>query len=165
MKRLTMLLLVFLGIFSGCTVVTKERPIVFIPSPPDAMRFSKDYDKVWEAALKTVPDLPIIRQDKETGLIVSGWKHMEGPKRERLNILVKKEGNETKVSIESHMEVLVRNAKVETGFGSTARMPQWKRATSDTLTTTELFIKINDILSKKPGAPENAVEKLDTPKP
>ncbi len=165
MKRFSVMMMVLFVIFSGCVGIPNDPPHEITVRPPKEMRFPKDFDKVWEAAMKTIPDLPIIRKNKSSGLIASNWKNIEGKKRERLNILLIKEGDGTKVTIESHMEVLVKKARVDTGFGTTTKMPQWRKASSDTATSDLIFLKITEHLIEKPPEPEEAILETETPAP
>ena len=77
MKRIAVMVMVLFATFSGCAVLSENTGETITPRPASEMRFPKDFDKVWDAAMKTIPDLPIIRKDKASGQIVSNWKNLK----------------------------------------------------------------------------------------
>lgn len=161
MKRWAMMMMVVT--FLGCAGISENQTAMMTSSPPNEMLFPKDFDKVWEAAMKSIPDLPIIRKNKASGLIASNWKNIEGKRRERLSIHFKKEDKGTRVLIQSHMEVLVKGARVETGFGSTTKIPRWIKASSDSVSSDLIFLKIKENLVEKPPEPEEGKAETETP--
>lgn len=56
---------------SGCAALSGGQDQYFVCS----------YDLVWDAALETVNDRPVTVQDKDKGLIETGWVEMEGKER------------------------------------------------------------------------------------
>ncbi|HSL06239.1 MAG TPA: hypothetical protein VK901_22210 [Nitrospiraceae bacterium] len=56
---------------SGCAFLSGSRDQYFVCS----------YDVVWSAALESVKDRPMQVQDKDKGLIETGWVEMEGTER------------------------------------------------------------------------------------
>ncbi len=57
--------------WSGCASLSGSKDQFFVCS----------YDVVWDAALASVKDRPIQVQDKDKGLIETGWIEMEGTER------------------------------------------------------------------------------------
>jgi hypothetical protein len=57
--------------WSGCASLSGSKDQFFVCS----------YDVVWDAALESVKDRPIQIQDKDKGLIETGWVEMEGAER------------------------------------------------------------------------------------
>jgi len=57
--------------WSGCASLSGSKDHFFVCS----------YDVVWDAALESMKDQPIQVQDKNTGLIETGWIEMEGTER------------------------------------------------------------------------------------
>ena len=57
--------------WSGCAALSGSKDQFFVCS----------YDVVWDAALDSVKDQPIQVQDKDKGLIETGWIEMEGTER------------------------------------------------------------------------------------
>ena len=57
--------------WSGCASISGSKDQFFVCS----------YDVVWDAALESVKDRPIQVQDKDKGLIETGWIEMEGTER------------------------------------------------------------------------------------
>ncbi|MFQ5781088.1 MAG: hypothetical protein ACE5HN_09940, partial [Nitrospiria bacterium] len=74
MKRLAVLFVVFLAALSGCTAGPQGRRPARLPKPPSEMVFSANFEKVWDAVIKAIPDYPIINKNKDSGRIVTGWK-------------------------------------------------------------------------------------------
>jgi len=66
-------ILVLTGFFtwSGCATLSGSNDQFFVCS----------YDIVWDAALESVKDRPVQVQDKDKGLIETGWIEMEGAER------------------------------------------------------------------------------------
>lgn len=66
-------LIAFIGLiaWSGCASLSGSNDQFFVCS----------YDVVWDAALESVKDRPIQAQDKNKGLIETGWVEMEGTER------------------------------------------------------------------------------------
>ena len=58
-------------VWSGCAALSGSKDQFFVCS----------YDVVWDAALDSVKDQPIQVQDKDKGLIETGWIEMEGTER------------------------------------------------------------------------------------
>ncbi len=58
-------------VLSGCASLSGSKDQYFVCS----------YDVVWDAALQSVKDRPIQTQDKDKGLIETGWVEMEGQER------------------------------------------------------------------------------------
>jgi hypothetical protein len=56
---------------SGCATISGSNDQFFVCS----------YDVVWDAALESVKDRPMQVQDKDKGLIETGWVEMEGQER------------------------------------------------------------------------------------
>jgi len=56
---------------SGCATLSGSNDQFFVCS----------YDVVWDAALESVKDRPVQVQDKDKGLIETGWIEMEGAER------------------------------------------------------------------------------------
>ncbi len=154
MKSNLLFIIALLIVSTGCAGVPVTTEESVPPRPVSEMRFSKDYDAVWAAAIKTLPDVPVLSTDKGSGQIVGNWKKLKDSKRERLDIRLIKTNEGTTVSITSHVEVLIKRARVNTGFGTTVKMPMWKPVPSETPTPKQLFLKINEQLNKKPPEPE-----------
>lgn len=57
--------------WSGCASFSGSKDQFFVCS----------YDVVWDAALESVKDRPVQLQNKDTGLIETGWIEMEGTER------------------------------------------------------------------------------------
>lgn len=57
--------------WSGCASISGSEDQFFVCS----------YDVVWDAALESVKDRPVQVQDKDKGLIETGWIEMEGTER------------------------------------------------------------------------------------
>ena len=70
MRASIIALLGFLA-WSGCASISGSKDQFFVCS----------YDVVWDAALESVKDRPKQVQDKDRGLITTGWIEMEGTER------------------------------------------------------------------------------------
>ena len=69
--RASIIALLGLLAWSGCASISGSTDQFFVCS----------YDVVWDAALESVKDRPIQVQDKDKGLIETGWTEMEGTER------------------------------------------------------------------------------------
>ena len=69
--RVRLIALIGLIAWSGCASLSGSNDQFFVCS----------YDVVWDAALESVKDRPIQAQDKNKGLIETGWVEMEGTER------------------------------------------------------------------------------------
>jgi hypothetical protein len=69
--RVRLIALIGLIAWSGCASLSGSNDQFFVCS----------YDEVWNAALESVKDRPIQAQDKNKGLIETGWVEMEGTER------------------------------------------------------------------------------------
>jgi hypothetical protein len=69
--RASIIALMGLLAWNGCATISGSKDQFFVCS----------YDIVWDAALESVKDRPMQMQDKDKGLIESGWIEMEGPER------------------------------------------------------------------------------------
>ena len=69
--RASIIALLGLLAWSGCASISGSTDQFFVCS----------YDVVWDAALESVKDRPIQVQDKDKGLIETGWIEMEGTER------------------------------------------------------------------------------------
>ncbi|HEX9137904.1 MAG TPA: hypothetical protein VF905_13310 [Nitrospirota bacterium] len=69
--RASIIALVGLLAWSGCATISGSKDQFFVCS----------YDVVWDAALQSVKDRPMQMQDKDKGLIETGWIETEGPER------------------------------------------------------------------------------------
>ena len=69
--RVRLIALIGLIAWSGCASLSGSNDQFFVCS----------YDVVWDAALESVKDHPIQAQDKNKGLIETGWVEMEGTER------------------------------------------------------------------------------------
>jgi hypothetical protein len=99
-----MIALIGLFAWSGCASLSGSKDQFFVCS----------YDVVWNATLESVKDQPIQAQDKDKGLIETGWIEMEGTERTygifdrdafgnreraRLTVAVKRLNDVTSVSV------------------------------------------------------------------
>ena len=90
--------------WSGCASISGSKDQFFVCS----------YDVVWDAALESVKDRPKQVQDKDRGLITTGWIEMEGTERgygafereafgnrerARMTVVVKRLNDVTSVSV------------------------------------------------------------------
>ena len=69
--RASMIALLGFLAWSGCASISGSKDQFFVCS----------YDVVWDAALESVKDRPEQVQDKDRGLITTGWIEMEGTER------------------------------------------------------------------------------------
>lgn len=69
--RATVIALIGSLAVSGCASLSGSKDQFFVCS----------YDVVWDAALQSVKDQPIQLQDKDKGLIETGWIELEGTER------------------------------------------------------------------------------------
>jgi hypothetical protein len=69
--RANMIALISFLAWSGCASFSGSKDQFFVCS----------YDVVWDAALESVKDRPVQLQNKDTGLIETGWIEMEGTER------------------------------------------------------------------------------------
>jgi hypothetical protein len=69
--RVSMIALLSSLVWSGCASLSGSKEQFFVCS----------YDVVWDAALESVKDRPAQVQDKNKGLIETGWIEMEGTER------------------------------------------------------------------------------------
>ena len=69
--RASIIALLGLLAWSGCASISGSKDQFFVCS----------YDAVWDAALESMKDRPIQVQDKDKGLIETGWIEMEGTER------------------------------------------------------------------------------------
>jgi len=69
--RARLIALIGLIAWSGCASLSGSNDQYFVCS----------YDVVWDAALQSVKDRPVQAQDKDKGLIETGWVEMEGQER------------------------------------------------------------------------------------
>ena len=69
--RASLLALIGSLTWSGCATLSGSNDQFFVCS----------YDIVWDAALESVKDRPVQVQDKDKGLIETGWIEMEGAER------------------------------------------------------------------------------------
>ena len=69
--RARLIALIGLIAWSGCASLSGSNDQFFVCS----------YDVVWDAALESVKDRPVQVQDKDKGLIETGWIEMEGTER------------------------------------------------------------------------------------
>jgi hypothetical protein len=100
------IILVLIGSFSwsGCASLSGSKDQFFVCS----------YDFVWDAALESVKDRPVQVQNKDKGLIETGWVEMEGTERSygifdregfgnreraRMTVMVKRLNDVTSVSV------------------------------------------------------------------
>ena len=102
--RASMIALIGSLAWSGCASLSGSKDQFFVCS----------YDGVWDAALESVKDRPIQIQDKDKGLIETGWVEMEGQdrpygmfnregfgnrERARMTVAVKRLNDVTSVSV------------------------------------------------------------------
>jgi hypothetical protein len=102
--RASILALIASLAWSGCAALSGSKDQFFVCS----------YDEVWDAALESVKDRPVQVQNKDKGLIETGWIEMEGTERgygifdregfgnrerARMTLAVKKLNDVTSVSV------------------------------------------------------------------
>lgn len=146
--RVSMIVLIGFLSLSGCASFSGSKDQFFVCS----------YDVVWDAALESVKDRPVQVQNKDKGLIETGWTEMEGPERSygmfdregfgnreraRMTVMVKRLNDVTSVS------VLENRQRWHLKGGVTQQSTKWWPVDPSAQAEAKLVERLNNKLKEK----------------